>query len=168
VMLTGGFVVGQLLGACGPAPDAGCDTRNRAVDGAFALTYDSIKQFIDPSGTTTVCTQDATTMCLSGNRFAVSATFQAANQSGDAKAVRLTADSGYFWFFGPDNVEVVIKVLNACPLNSKFWVFAGGLTNVRVALTLRDTKTGTVKTYTNPADTAFAPIQDVGAFATCP
>jgi hypothetical protein len=37
-----------------------------------------------------------------------------------------------------------------------------------VNLTLTDTKTGTVKTYTNPLGVAFQPIQDTNAFATCP
>jgi hypothetical protein len=58
--------------------------------------------------------------------------------------------------------------LNACTLNSRFWVFAGGLTNVRVVMTVTDTQTGTVKTYTNPQGVAFQPIQDTSAFATCP
>ena len=63
---------------------------------------------------------------------------------------------------------MIIKVLNACGLNSKFWVFAGGLTNVQVDLTVTDTQTGAVKTYQNPQSTAFLPIQDTSAFATCP
>jgi hypothetical protein len=88
--------------------------------------------------------------------------------SGNGQAVRLTGDTGYFWFFGSTNVEAVVKVINACSFSQKFWVFAGGLTNVNVVLTLRDTKSGTVKTYTNPLNTAFQPVQDTGAFATCP
>ena len=77
-------------------------------------------------------------------------------------------DTGYFWFFEASSVEVVVKVLDGCPLNAHSWVFAGGLTNVGVTLTVTDTQTGAVKTYTNPPDTALAPIQDTSAFATCP
>ena len=169
VMLAGGVVVGQLLGSCGPEPKDGCDPRNSRVDGAFTLTYPSIAQWLEGSpAQPNVCTQNATTMCLVDSRFDVSATWQTGNSSGAGQAVRLTSDTGYFWFFGSSNVEVVIKVLNACGLNQKFWVFAGGLTNVRVTVTVRDTKTGAVKTYTNPLDTPFAPIQDTSAFATCP
>jgi hypothetical protein len=69
---------------------------------------------------------------------------------------------------GPDNVEVVIKVLNGCPVNGRYWVFAAGLTNVEIALTVTDTANGTAATYSNPAGSPFAPVQDVGAFATCP
>jgi hypothetical protein len=41
------------------------------------------------------------------------------------------------------------------------------LTNVSVTLTVTDTVTGAVRTYTNPQGTAFAPIQDTNAFV-CP
>jgi hypothetical protein len=108
-------------------------------------------------------------MCLSNNRFAVSATWRTNDgTSGNGQATTITSDTGYFTFFNASNVEVVIKLLSACGLNSRYWVFAGGLTNVNVVITVRDTQTGTTKTYTNPANTAFAPIQDTNAFATCP
>ena len=108
-------------------------------------------------------------MCLADGRFAVSATWRTTDgQSGNGQAVRLTSDTGYFTFFSATNVEAVVKVLNACGLNQKFWVFAGGLTDVNVVLTVRDTKNGTTKTYTNPLRTPFQPIQDTSAFATCP
>jgi uncharacterized protein YfaP (DUF2135 family) len=114
------------------------------------------------------CTSTATTICLGDNRFAVSATWRTTNgQTGSAQATRLTSDTGYFSFFNASNVEAVVKVLNSCSFNSRFWVFAAGLTDVNVVLTVRDTVTGTVKTYTNPLGTAFQPIQDTSAFATC-
>lgn len=83
-------------------------------------------------------------------------------------AVPLTADSGYFWFFDAGNIEVVTKVLNACSFSDRIWVFSAGLTNVEVLLTVTDTRNGTVKIYPNPLNTAYQPIQDVQAFATCP
>jgi len=64
--------------------------------------------------------------------------------------------------------EMVVKVLNACALNSRYWTFAGGLTDVNVILTVTDTQTGAIQTYTNPQGTPFQPIQDTNAFATCP
>jgi hypothetical protein len=116
-----------------------------------------------PSG----CIESSTTICLN-SRFAVSASWRTHDSSGNGQGLRITSDTGYFTFFSTSNVEVVIKVLNGCGLNSKYWVFAGGLTNVNVTLTIRDTLTGTTWTKTNPIDTAFLPIQDTGAFATCP
>ena len=89
--------------------------------------------------------------------------------SGDGSAVSLTSDSGYFWFFDAGNVELIVKVLNACALTGgKFWVFAGGLTNVGVTLTVTDSQTITTQTYTNPAGNGFVAVQDTSAFSTCP
>jgi hypothetical protein len=79
----------------------------------------------------------------------------------------LTSDTGSFWFFSPTNVETVVKVLDGCGVDSSFWVFAGGLTNVDVVMTVTDTQTGAVRTYTNPQGSAFLPIQDTAAFAAC-
>jgi hypothetical protein len=114
------------------------------------------------------CTAGATTLCLGNNRFAVQATFDSGQQSGQAQAVPLTGDTGYLWFFSASNVEAVVKILNGCGLGGHYWVFAGGLTNVKVVLTVTDTQTNAVQTYTNPQSTTFQPIQDTKAFSTCP
>jgi hypothetical protein len=57
------------------------------------------------------------------------------------------------------------KVPDDRPLNNRYWVFAGGLTNVNVVITVTDSQTGVIKTYTNLQGTAFRPIQDTSAFA---
>ena len=114
------------------------------------------------------CVPGATAMCLNDDRFRVQATFDTGEQNGSAQVVKLTSDTGYLWFFSDTNVEAVVKVLNACSLNNRYWVFAGGLTNVNTVITVRDTQTGASKSYTNPQGTAFKPIQDTSAFATCP
>jgi hypothetical protein len=41
-------------------------------------------------------------------------------------------------------------------------------TDRRQRLTVTDTQTGAIQTYTNPQGTPFQPIQDTNAFATCP
>ena len=63
---------------------------------------------------------------------------------------------------------MVVKVLNGCGLNSRYWTFAAGLTDVNVILTVTDTQTGAIRTYTNPQGISFQPIQDTDAFAACP
>ena len=121
--------------------------------------------------TTGPCTSDTTTLCLSGSRFGVQADWQIPSQglSGHGTAVRMTGDAGYFWFFGPANVEVVVKVLNGCgSVEGHYWVYAGGLTDVVVTLTVTDMQTGQTKTYTNPSGSLFQPILDNSAFASCP
>jgi hypothetical protein len=122
-------------------------------------------------GAAPLCTADATTLCLNNGRFRVQATYAtAAGQTGSGMAVPQTSDTGLFWFFSATNIEVIIKVVNACTFAAgpRYWVFAGGLTNVQVVLTVTDTSNGMMRIYTNPQSTAFAPIQDTDAFATCP
>jgi len=115
-----------------------------------------------------LCTSSSTNLCLNNGRFRVSTTWQTATGSGAGNAVALTSDTGYFWFFSANNVEMVVKVVNGCGFNSRYWTFAGGLTNVSVVTTVTDMQTNTVKTYTNAQSTAFLPVQDTSAFATCP
>jgi hypothetical protein len=115
------------------------------------------------------CTADGSTLCLNSGRFKVTATYDAGIAgSGPAQVVPLTDDTGYLWFFDPSNVEAVVKVLNGCDVDGYYWVFGGGLTDVKVTLTVTDTETGMRKRYVNPPNTSFQPIQDTGAFGTCP
>jgi hypothetical protein len=76
-------------------------------------------------------------------------------------------DTGAFYFFSPDNLELMVKALDGCQINSRYWVFAAGLSNVAITITVTDTRTGAVKTYINPQGVAFAPVQDTGAFGLC-
>ena len=122
-------------------------------------------------GSTASCTPDAHTLCLNQGRFAVTADFQASpsGPTANATARPLTSDSGFFWFFDPNNIEIVVKVLNACGTSSHaYWVFAAGLTNVQVDLSVTDTLRAETRHYTNPLNTPFRPIQDTAAFSTCP
>ncbi len=129
----------------------------------------SLEILDDESGGPGDCTENATTLCLQGNRFRISATWARPNgQNGVGMGVELTDDTGYFWFFNAANVEMVLKVLRGCTSNGNYWVFAGGLTNVQVDIRVEDTLSGEVRNYRNPLRTAFQPIQDTEAFPTCP
>jgi hypothetical protein len=127
---------------------------------------------VDASGTGTAaepCGFFSHGVCVAGGRFRIEAHFVTSTADEDeASGLGLTADTGYLFFFDPSNVEAVIKVLDACGLNQRYWVFAGGLTDVRTALTVTDIERGVVKVYFNPQGKAFQPIQDTSAFATCP
>ncbi|HUP23280.1 MAG TPA: fibronectin type III domain-containing protein [Thermoanaerobaculia bacterium] len=138
--------------------------RNNNGNSAFSNEANA-NTFVTPG----TCFESASTLCLNGDRFRVRARFETAGGSvDDAMAEPLTDDTGYFWFFDQANVEAVIKVLRGCTINSRFWVFAGGLTDVKVTLTVSDMSNGVTKTYFNPLNTPFEPIQDTSAFATCP
>lgn len=84
--------------------------------------------------------------------------------SGHATLIPYTPTTTLAWFFSADNIELIVKVLDGCAVNGSRWVFAGGLTNVAVTLTVRENATGAVKVYRNPQGIAFAPIQDTAAF----
>ncbi len=111
------------------------------------------------------CVPSATRLCLQGGRFAVEADWRDfEGNTGKGKAVPLPGgDTGYFWFFGPENVEVVLKVLDGRPLNGKFWVFYGALSSVKYTLTVTDTETGQIKKYENPSG-RLGSVADTGAF----
>ena len=114
------------------------------------------------------CTSTSTQLCLHNNRFQVGAEWRTPEgATGMGIAVRTTTDSGYFTFFNHDNVELTVKILDACSYVQKLWFFAGGLTDVGVELTVTDTLTGQVRTYHHPVGTPFQPILDVEAFAGC-
>jgi hypothetical protein len=142
------------------------------VVGEYAGLHDSWRTWVGQTAvalTAGSCIPDPSTLCLGNGRFRVTAAWRKPDGStGAGAAVPITGDTGYFWFFDPKNIEVVAKVLDGCGVNGRHWVFSGGLTNVEVALTVTDTRTDTVKTYANPLGTAFQPIQDTSAFATCP
>lgn len=100
------------------------------------------------------------------NRFRVAVEFRHPFQNGEivqATAVPLTEDTGAFWFFGPRNIELIIKVLDGRPVNDHFWIYYGALSDVRYKITVTDTLTGETKTYEN-APGRLVSRADVEAF----
>ena len=86
--------------------------------------------------------RDETTLCLGGQRFQVQVDWDSGNgETGHGQARMLTDTTGYYWFFDPTNIEMVVKVVDGCSVNDQQWVFAAGLTNVRVTLRVTDTQT---------------------------
>lgn len=122
-------------------------------------------------GQLTGCFGSTTVLCLENGRFAVEVDFSTelgGGASGQGVAVQETDNTGMFWFFEPSNLEIMIKVLDACvePFD-RFWVFFAGLTNVGFELTVTDTVTGDSNTYTNEDQTVVIPELDTDAFDTC-
>ena len=147
-------------------PIAGCE---QVIDQGEAVVvpadtelagFDFILEADDP------CT-DPKTLCLGDERFLIRARWKTDTQQGLGKAAPLTEDSGYFHFFSPTNVEVLVKVLDGCGINGFHWFFAAGLTNLEVELTVQDLVSGEERRYTNPAGQTFVPIQDLDAFSNC-
>jgi PKD repeat protein len=111
------------------------------------------------------CVTNATTLCLNSNRFRASVAWTVPDQgkAGGGNAVSLTGDTGYYWFFSPTNIELVLKVVDGRPFNGNFWVFYGALSDVEYDITIKDMTTGLVKTYHNPYHTT-ASVADTNAF----
>ncbi len=99
-------------------------------------------------------------LCLAGNRFRAEVTWKLGAASLPAQAVAVSGDAGYFTFNDPGSAERVVKMVGQ---NGTFGVFSGGLTNAEHTLTVTDTTTGAVKTYTNAAG-AFMSLGDMTAF----
>jgi hypothetical protein len=112
---------------------------------------------------------DGTTVCL-GGRFRASVVWKAPDgSSGSGRVMPVAAaDSGLFWFFDPDNLELLVKVLDGCAVNHHFWVYTGPATDVQLILTVVDSQTGKVRVYFNPLGTAAGTATDLEAFAACP
>ena len=111
-------------------------------------------------------------LCMAGNRFRAEVAWKANDLAGAGRAVALTLDTGYFWFFDPANVELVTKLFDGRAANGKFWSFYGALSNVEYTLTTIDVETGRTWTYANPfgtlasgADTEAFPVATTEAGA---
>ncbi|MFA6959069.1 MAG: LamG domain-containing protein [Thermoanaerobaculia bacterium] len=114
----------------------------------------------------------ATSLCLL-TRFSVSARWRtdpAGTLTNDQAKVAgaANAGSGLFQFFGPDNWEILVKALNGCGLNNRYWVFSAATTNVFYRLDVTDVKSGKSKIYFNYPGPPAPAVTDTDAFATCP
>ncbi len=117
------------------------------------------------------CVPGPDALCLTNGRFKASVDWHTSTSTGSGFAVPLPAapQSGLFYFFDPTNIEMLIKVLNACvPPFNHYWVFFAATTNVEFAVVVADTQTGKTVAYFNPLNRSAPPVQDVNAFATCP
>lgn len=127
-------------------------------------------------GGTNPCQANATTLCVDDQagdqRFEIKASFETqanGGQSGDGRAIPLASlgvsRGGLFWFFSADNPELLIKVLNGCAINNRYWIFTSAGTNVGMTITVRDTVTGAEKSYNNTDGNAAEAVQDTSALA---
>ena len=115
------------------------------------------------------CTPSDTHLCLNSGRFQVEIDWRTATGTGVGEVVPFGSDdSGLFYFFNAENWELLIKVLNGCDINNRFWVFAAATTDVGYTLKVTDTERNQTRTYINPLGVAADAITDTSAFATCP
>lgn len=127
-----------------------------------ALPYELVFYLHDTAAT------DGEPLLLLGGRFAIEASWRTPVRSGVGHPVALSDESGTFWFFTSPNVELIVKVVDACvdPWQ-RYWVFMAGLTNVEVELRVRDLVAGFEETYSSDWAEPFPTILDTSTFATC-
>jgi hypothetical protein len=116
------------------------------------------------------CAPGPGVLCLgAGGRFRVTVHFETATgQEGDGRTVDIgRRDSGLFYFFDPDNMEMLVKVLDGCSINQRRWVFYAATTDVGFVLTVEDLVAGVTREYQNSVGVAAPPVLDSDAFATC-
>ncbi len=127
------------------------------------VSRDILVRSSDPAGT---CEPDLETLCLRDSRYTV----QAEWSRGDSKrgpasvAYAGTNDSGVFWFFGRENWEMLIKVLDGCAVNGNVWVFGASTTDLGYSIKVTDTVTGRRREYRNEPGKPAPAITDTDAF----
>lgn len=161
VMLAGGYVVGQLYGACGPNPSAGCDNANYTVDGAFSSTYASVANYLNPAPSGNTCTPNGTTACMLNNRFKVQVKYRPAfdtnppDTNASVKSVSGFAnpsfESAFFYFNSDSNIEMLVKLLDQGNTNNQgqptIAVLFATATPLGIEVTITDTTNNATKTY---------------------
>ena len=114
------------------------------------------------------CVPSDTALCLQDGRFRVEVDWKDfENHAGKGHPIPLAGqdDSGLFWFFKEENIELTVKVLNGCALGSRFWVFLSSGSTVEYTVTVTDTRFGRTKTYTNDRGESAPLVADTAAFS---
>jgi hypothetical protein len=166
---------GRLFVDTGSGPDCpGVFETNGTAPPLSSFRRHTMGVLISSFESSSVCVPSDTVLCVDDTagdrRFQVTVSFHTGSLSGDGQEIPLAPlgviHGGLFWFFGPDNPEMLFKMVNGCVLNSHFWIFISAGTNVGFTVHVFDTVTGHTRTYHNPDDTAAVPIQDTSAL-TC-
>ena len=89
--------------------------------------------------------------------------------SGPAQALPdlKTSESGVFWFFDEDNWELLVKVIDGCSLNGRFWVIAAATTDVAYQMTVRDLVGDQIAIYENQLGVRAPATLDLQTLTAC-
>ena len=151
----------------GPLPAGDYDVR---LVEPFAFTAPALRRLPLRVWDAAGCVPSDGSLCLHDGRFRLSATWRAFDAStGSAHAAPVAGNdgSGLLWFFGADNAELTVKVLDACGVDGDWWVFVASASTVEYTLTVTDTQTGAARTYRNTLGQVPELIADTDAFD-CP
>ncbi len=109
------------------------------------------------------CTPTTTALQFDGGYEVSMCYVTPGGEEGQAKAEVWSSEAGILWFFGRENPEVLVKVLNGCTHNDHRWVFVAPVTTLDFTLwvTARD---GTRWTHGNRQGMTAATKSDITAF----
>ena len=177
----GGSIETLALGAGSSAIDSGDDgvcpaTDERGAPRAHSPHCDigAFEAGITPPGS---CVAEANLLCIDGapgdHRYRVQVSYHTTLGSLDGllhpgHAIPLSpvsvTDGGLFWFFGKQNPEMLIKIIDGRKVNGHRWVFYSAGTSVGLDTTVEDTETGTTILYSDADHHPAPPVLDVAAF----
>jgi protocatechuate 3,4-dioxygenase beta subunit len=112
----------------------------------------------------TPCRQSPTRLCLAGGRFEVGIARDVPEFGDPGRPLPISDSAGAFTFFADDNVEAVVRVVDACAAFDRFWVFAASLSHLHSRVGVRDTVTGDAWF---DFGLSVRPVLDTAAFAGC-
>lgn len=154
---TAGSAMGPPAGHVASAatvPDPGSRLPGTPALHALAFDAEPAGRAVAASHPAEPCVEDGRTLCLLDGRFRVRVSWtnqHAGGETGVGTAVPWADRTGFFWFFRPDNIELVVKALDGRSVNGKHWIFYGALTDVGYTLEVVDTVDGhAVQRYGNP------------------
>jgi hypothetical protein len=166
--------VGSVPGGSRAALVQGLQPATAYVFRVRAARGGAFSEYSNETGVTTSavpgpCVPDPQTLCLDG-RFRARAEWKAPDGRAGVASVQPvpSGSSGLLWFVSPDNLELLVKVLDGCAGNGRHWVFAGPATNLQYTLTVTDTRTGQTRVYFNPQGVSPRAVTDTYAFEGCP
>ncbi|HWM93610.1 MAG TPA: hypothetical protein VN493_22830 [Thermoanaerobaculia bacterium] len=118
------------------------------------------------------CAPSGTALCLQDGRFRVEVDWEDfKGNTGKGRAIPLAGrdDSGLFWYFDEENIELTVKILNGCGIGpGHWWVFLSSGSTVEHTVTVTDTATGRTQTYKNGLGESAPLISDTSAFSCTP
>jgi hypothetical protein len=117
---------------------------------------------LNPVPLSSTCIPSATLACVQNNRWGI----QILVNGAPAYVATSNNESAVFWFYSPDDWEVVAKVINGCSYNNYWWFFGAGATATPFSFSFFDYARGRGTGYSS----GYCPLEDTGQIAhfSCP
>jgi plastocyanin len=118
-------------------------------------------------GATAPC-DDANALCLDGGRFEASVEWHRPTAAADGTRRMMLPEaprSGLFSSSRSSDPQLLISLLDGCNVNGHHWLYFATVADVELTVKVRDTQTGRIWVWFNPAGSVPAPVRDVEAFS---